>query len=64
MKKTTLATLTASAFLFTACIESESKNHPPYEATSIQTPEMKSALKKLVKKAEINYHANKDSSTH
>jgi len=64
MKKSTLITLSAVAFLFTACIESESKNHPPYEPKTIQTDEQKDALHKLVKKAEANYKAKKNSTTH
>jgi len=63
MKNITLITLAATAFLFTACIESESKNHPPYEPT-VQSDEQKIALMKLVDKAEANYNANKNSSTH
>ena len=63
MKNITLITLTATAFLFTACIEGESKNHPPYEPT-VQTAEQKSALHKLAKEAEANYQAKKNSSTH
>jgi len=64
MKKITLITLAATAFLFTACIESESKNHPPYEPKTIQTDEQKDALNKLVKEAEANYKANKNTATH
>jgi len=64
MKKITLITLAATAFLFTACMESESKNHPPYDPETIQTDEQKDALNKLAKEAEANYKAKKKSSTH
>ena len=64
MKKITLITLAATAFLFTACMESESKNHPPYNPKTIQTDEQKDALNKLAKEAEANYKAKKKSSTH
>jgi len=31
---------------FTACLEGESKNHPPFEPTTIQTDEQKKELNK------------------
>ncbi|PHS42355.1 MAG: hypothetical protein COB07_01035 [Sulfurovum sp.] len=63
MKNITLLSLVAVALLFTACVETENKNHTPFEPTT-QTVEQKNALKKLAKEAEANYEAKKKNSTH
>ena len=49
---------------FTACLEGESKNHPPFQPTTIQTDEQKEELRKLVIKARANYEANLKNTTH
>ena len=64
MKIIKLSALLLGALLFTGCIETENKNHPPFEPTTIQTAEQKDALMKLAKKARANYEANKNKSTH
>lgn len=46
-----------TAYFLSEGIGAESKNHPPFEATTTMTPEMKQDLKKLVNEAEANYRA-------
>ena len=50
MKMIKLSALLLGALLYTGCIETENKNHPPFEPTTIQTEEQKDALMKLAKK--------------
>jgi len=63
MKNITILSLLALSLLLTACIESENKNHRPFEPT-VQTDEQRAALMKLEKEARANYEAKKKNSTH
>ena len=49
---------------FTACLEGESKNHPPFEPTTIQTDAQKEELHKLAIKARARYEANLKNTAH
>ncbi|MCF6245185.1 MAG: hypothetical protein L3J43_09125 [Sulfurovum sp.] len=64
MKIVKLLAVAATALVLSACIERESKNHPPFEPTTTQSDEQKQALKKLATEAKNNYDAKKSTTTH
>ena len=49
---------------FTACLEGESKHHPAFEPTTIQTDKQKKKLHKLAIKARANHEANLKNTAH